>query len=377
MIGLVVGAFIVVFLGVSAALWFDRSMRQNRPLFTAENGSIFNGRAAGLQNQPITRPSFDFSEAAKRITPSVVYINTHRVAQSLFGDEFERPLSSGSGVIISTDGYILTNNHVVRDASRITVQLSDGVTYEAELIGRDPRSDIGLIKIEATGLEAAIKGDSQSLEVGDWVMAVGSPLGLTNSVSIGVVSSMARTIPLDDTVLVDAIQTDAAINEGNSGGALCSDTGELIGINTAIVSPNEGSIGLGFAIPIHRAEKIVEELRANGRVAYGWLGVESYWRYDGSLGDADFRQAVANEVGASNLPPDSGLLVRRVFPNTPGDQSGLGPLDVITKINGNEVRRGMDYTLQMIDKRPGEKVTLEVWSKGSTKNIELTLADQG
>lgn len=329
-----------------------------------------------VQN-PVGAPAFDFRAAAKEITPSVVKISTTAPVRRMFQEEVtEQPMGSGSGVIISQDGYILTNNHVVENASGISVQVSTGKVYPATLIGRDPRTDLALIKVGATGLKAAVVGDSKKLEVGEWVLAVGSPLGFENTVSVGVVSSVGRNLPTQGSLIVDAIQTDAAINRGNSGGALCNARGELIGINTAIVSPNEGSIGLGFSIPMHRARQVIEDIREFGRVRYGTMGVDVY-REDGVLMNPQARAEVAEAAGSETEPPSVGLLVMEVIPNGPAGRGGIRPWDVITKLDGKEIKTTVDFWRIMLEKRPGDKLAVDYWSRGATKSLNLTLAESG
>jgi S1-C subfamily serine protease len=369
---LTVGVFTLVFAGTLGAIQADRWIRQRneKPLLTTN----FDRPALTQVQNPVGAPAFDFRSAAKQVTPSVVKITTTARFRTMFRDEVvEQPSGSGSGVIISEDGYILTNNHVVEQAAGISVQVSSGKVYPAKLIGRDPRSDLALVKVEATGLKAAIVGDSKKLEVGEWVLAVGSPLGFENTVSVGVVSSLGRTLPTEGSLIVDAIQTDAAINRGNSGGALCNARGELIGINTAIVSPNEGSIGLGFSIPMHRAKQVIEDIRQFGHARYGTMGLEVY-REDGLLMDPQVRAEIAERVGSSTQPPSIGVVVRDVGAG-PASQAGLEQFDVITKLDGQEIKSTVDFWRIMLGKRPGDKVSVDYWTKGTAKSINLTLAD--
>jgi S1-C subfamily serine protease len=364
--------FVVVFVAVFAAFKFQRAMDLSRPLLTsASDSDSTKGVYAGFQDK-LPNPSADFSEAAKRIMESVVRIDTVVQVRSFFGAVQEQE-GGGSGVIISDDGYILTNSHVLENTSQITVQLHDGRAFPARVIGTDVRSDLALIKTEAKGLVPAVTGDSQNLSVGEWVMAVGSPLGFSSTLSVGVISSLGRNIPLERTLLLDTIQTDASINQGNSGGALCNAQGELIGINAAIVTLNEGSMGLAFAIPIHRAERIVEELRANGRVAYGGIGIKPYFFRTAGLASRRTRDLLQQEVGATSGPPSQGIVIETVYPNSAAQRAGIKPLDIITSIDDERIHQNMDYSRLMIDRRPGEKVKLSVWSVGQDREIELTL----
>lgn len=371
---LTAGIFTLVFAGTLGAIQADRWIRERneKPLLTA---SELNRPAMTPAQNSIATPAFDFRAAAKLITPSVVKINTTARFRQLFDRGYvEQDLGSGSGVIISDTGYILTNNHVVEQASGITVQDSTGKVHPAKLIGRDPRSDLALVKIEATGLTPAILGDSKKLEVGEWVMAVGSPLGFENTVSVGVVSSLGRNLPTEGSLIVDAIQTDAAINRGNSGGALCNAKGELIGINTAIVSNNEGSIGLGFSIPMHRARQVIEDIRQYGHARYGTMGVDLF-QDGGLLMNPQVRAEIAQEVGSSTEPPSNGLIVRRVLAGGPAAQAGLNTLDVITRLDGKDIKSTVEFWRIMLDKRPGDKIKLDYWSKGAAKSLTMTLAE--
>ena len=205
---------------------------------------------------------FDFSAAAKKASPSVVSVDQYRdVPRGLFSDEVTtRKTGTGSGVIISDSGYIVTNNHVVSGAKQVRVRLDDGRAYDAKVLGTDSRSDLAVIKVDAKNLHAIEIGSSKDVQVGQWVLAVGNPLGFDDTVSVGVVSSLRRNLAVGDQGMVDAIQTDAAINAGNSGGALCNSQGQLIGINAAIASTNGGSIGIGFAIPVDRVKTVVDDI---------------------------------------------------------------------------------------------------------------------
>ena len=317
----------------------------------------------------------DFRPAAKKIGPAVVSVDRLERIQRFFDSEVEiAPTGSGSGVIISPSGYILTNNHVVAGGTQWLVHLADGRAVNAKLIGTDPRSDIAVLKIDAPNLTPAELGDSKKLEVGEWVIACGNPLGYSNTLSVGVVSSLNRTLEAGGrTVLVDTIQTDAAINQGNSGGALANLSGQLVGINSAIASnTGGGSIGIGFAIPINRAKKVVDELLKYGRVRYGYLGAVVDTRV-GFLQRSDVNQALAREVGAT--PPKTGLLLQRVVPGSAVEKIGLKQLDILLAINGQPLREPLDLTRLLNDTKPGDKVQLKYWSAGSEKTAEVTLQD--
>lgn len=313
----------------------------------------------------------DFSEAASRIMPSVVAVDTVTQQQNWFGETVESG-GEGSGVIISEDGYVLTNNHVIERATVIQVHLSDGRSVDAKLVGRDPRSDLAVLKITAKDLQPARMGRSGSLKIGQWVIAVGNPLGYENTVSVGVVSSLDRTLPTQSSVIVNAIQTDAAINQGNSGGALANDQGELVGINTAIASPSGGSVGIGFAIPIDRAQRIVEDLIKFGRARYGYLGVNSQ-PTPGILNNARFRESYQSEMGVE--PPRKGVFITQVDPQGPAGQAGMKQYDILLSIDGKPMDDVLDFQKFMTDKSPGDQVKIEFWSKGQTRTATVTLID--
>lgn len=368
-----VGVFVLVFTGVMAALQVDRMISASRVskfMEPSREGTILQAQAPG------PRPAFDFTQAAKKLSPSVVSIDNFQRGRLMFGEEVVSKRGGGSGVIISKDGYILTNNHVVERADFLRVKLSDNRTIPATLVGRDPRTDLALLKITAGNLTPATMGDSKRLEIGQWVVALGSPLGYEQTLSVGVVSSLGRTLPTQGAVLVDTIQTDAAINQGNSGGALATATGELIGINTAIASMDGGSIGIGFAIPVHRAKSVVDDIIKFGRVRYGESGLRFGFR-DGALATPEARQELARVVGSNSLPPDKGLVVSRVGRGSAAEQAGLRRFDVVTTADGRRLESSIDFEVLLLNKRPGDKLTLSVWSAGTTRQATLTLSDSG
>lgn len=253
--------------------------------------------------------------------------------------------SLGSGFIISPDGYILTNEHVVAGAEKILVSLSDKQEYDAKVIGRDDKTDIALIKIENGGkpLPAVKLGNSDPLEIGDWVMAIGNPFGLGHTVTVGIVSAKARIIgagPYDN-----FIQTDAAINPGNSGGPLIDMKGQVIGINTAIVAAGQG---IGFAIPINMAKEILLELKSTGQVTRGWLGV----------GIQEVSPEIARAVGLKEV---KGAMVNMVYPGDPADKAGIKKGDIILAVNGQAIKSPFDLTHLIATLKPGSKITITVW----------------
>jgi serine protease Do len=275
----------------------------------------------------------------------------------------QRRVSSGSGFIITNDGYILTNNHVVEGATKIQVTLDTGERYEADVIGTDPMIDLGLIKIDPKGktLPTLPLGDSDSLKVGQWVMAIGNPFALERTVTVGVVSGKRRQVGIGTTVpgLANFIQTDAAINFGNSGGPLIDGQGRVVGISTAI-QRGEMAEGIGFAIPINEARKAAEELRAGGSVKRGYLGI------------------VMNNTGINDrarayykLPDNNGVIIAGV--KSPAAEAGLQKNDLIRKIDGNPVKDNQDLLAMIASRKPGETVKLEILRAGETMKVDVKL----
>ena len=268
----------------------------------------------------------------------------------------------GSGFIISEDGVIVTNNHVIEGADEITVILYDETEFTAELLGRDPKADIAVLKIEPLDkkLKSVNWGNSDSMRVGDWTIAIGNPLGLGGTVTAGILSAISRDIGSGP--YVKFLQTDASINRGNSGGPLFNINGEVIGINTAIVSQTGGSIGLGFAIPSNSANKIVNQLKEFGKTKRGWLGVQI--------------QPVTSDFAESlGLPDQQGAFVSNVDPKGPSKNAGLEPGDVILKFNDEEIIRMSDLPRVVAESDVGSTAILEVWRKNKKIIIEVILGE--
>lgn len=267
----------------------------------------------------------------------------------------------GSGFIINPDGLIVTNNHVVKDAHRITVTMDDGQTLPAKVVGADPRTDIALLKIDAQkALPYVELGDSAHAQPGEWVIAIGNPFGLSETVTAGIVSAVGRNIgagPYDQ-----FIQVDAPINEGNSGGPLLTQDGKVIGMDTAILSPNGGSIGIGFAIPSDLIKTIVADLQQSGHVTRGFIGVEA--------------QPVSPEMAkALNLPEQGGALVAAVQPNTPAQRGGLQPGDVIRSVNGQAVKNPRELAVDIASVQPGNQAHLDVVRDGHNQTVDLKVGE--
>jgi serine protease Do len=269
--------------------------------------------------------------------------------------------SLGSGFIIDKEGYILTNNHVVEKAGMIMVKLADEKEYQAKVVGRDPRTDLALIKISARGdLPVVRLGDSDALQVGDWVLAIGNPFGLGQTVTAGIVSAKGRVIgqgPYDD-----FIQTDAAINPGNSGGPLFNTKGEVVGINTAIFSQTGGSVGIGFAVPVNLAKGVVPELKAKGRVSRGWLGVSI----------APVTDEAAKEL---KLKDKKGALVMEVAERGPADRAGLRPGDVIVNFDGKKVAGAQELPRLVATVAIGKMVGIGLLREGRRLDLTVTIRE--
>lgn len=334
----------------------------------------------------LARPAPEsFAPLVKEVSPAVVFVQTERQAEAgnrprlpfpegspfeefleRFGNpnmpegQQQRPLRGvGSGFIVDDEGFIVTNHHVVENADDIEITLDDGRTFSAELIGTDPQTDLAVLKIDPQGdLPVLEFGDSDAIEVGDWVMAVGNPFGLGGSVTAGIVSARSRNInagPYDD-----FIQTDAAINRGNSGGPMFNLDGEVIGINTAIFSPSGGSIGIGFAIPSNLAQPIIAQLKDSGTVERGWLGVM-------------VQQVTPELAEAVGLERPRGALVANVVPRGPADEAGLEQGDVITSFAGAEIQEMRDLPRIVAGTEIGRGVEVEVWRNGSEERFQVEI----
>jgi Do/DeqQ family serine protease len=277
------------------------------------------------------------------------------------GQQGPTAMSSGSGVIISPDGYIVTNNHVINGASEIEVTLNNNKTYKAEVVGTDPKADIALIKVDAKGLDYIPFGNSNNVKLGEWVLAVGNPFNLTSTVTAGIISAKARDLNAGDGTPQSYIQTDAAINPGNSGGALVNINGELIGINTAITSQTGSYVGYGFAVPSNNARKIVEDIIEFGNVQQGILGIRG----------ADVSAPISQEFG---LNVSQGVYVSDVDLGSGAAISGIREGDVIRQIDNIEVRKMADLTGYINSKRPDDvvKVTIIRGEKERVVNVTLT-----
>jgi serine protease Do len=266
----------------------------------------------------------------------------------------------GSGFIIDPNGLIMTNAHVVKDASEVTVKLTDRREYRAKVLGADPKTDIAVIKIDAKNLPAVSLGNSGKLQVGEWVLAIGSPFGFENTVTAGVVSAKGRTLPTDSAV--PFIQTDVAVNPGNSGGPLFNTKGEVVGINSQIYSQSGGYQGVSFSIPIDLAVKVKDQIVAHGKVEHARLGVSVQ----------EVNQQLADSFG---LDRPAGALIANVEKGSPADRAGLQTGDVIRSINGQQIIASGDLSAAVSASQPGQKATLDVWRKGKPVTISATLGN--
>ena len=274
------------------------------------------------------------------------------------GDEEPQQRGVGSGFILSADGYVMTNAHVVDGADELLVTLTDKREFKAKVIGLDKRTDVAVVKIEASGLPAVKLGDVSRLKVGEWVMAIGSPFGLENSVTAGIVSAKAR----DTGDYLPFIQTDVAINPGNSGGPLINMRGEVVGINSQIYSRSGGFMGISFAIPIDEASRVADQLRAGGRVIRGRIGVTI----------APVTKEVAESIG---LGRPAGALVRGAESGGPADKAGIEAGDIITKVDGKVIEKSGDLPRLVGAAKPGSKTVLQVFRRGAYKDVAVTVAE--
>jgi serine protease Do len=347
--------------------------------------------AQGEDAAPPGRPLADFSAVVKQAAPAVVYLSVEKTVKAplrnrqleemlddpflrrFFGEQLEEQFrrapqkppkqeGSGSGFIISEDGLILTNNHVVEEADKIIVKLADKREFKASVVGTDPQSDVALIKIDGKNLPALPLGDSNLLEVGEWVIAIGSPFDFRQSVTVGVVSAKGRS-GMGISEYENFIQTDAAINPGNSGGPLLNSRGQAVGINTAIFSPTGSYMGIGFAIPINMAKSIEEQLRSGGKVVRGWLGL--------------IIQDVNDELAKSfELEKAEGILVSEVTPGSPAEKAGLKQGDVVLSLNGALLSDVADLRNRIASTKPGSTAALEIIREGRKEQVQVEIAEQ-
>ena len=364
--------------GAGAGYWASRE---------AANQSSVPGANAPGAKAPVSLASYsgqtssqgiapvDFTQAAERSVEAVVHVKTKYYRQQQYVDPFyqfffgrpqqsQQPsaMASGSGVILSNDGYIVTNNHVIEDANEIEVVLNDKRTFTAKLIGTDPNTDLALLKIEATALPTIEIGNSDDLRVGEWVLAVGNPFNLTSTVTAGIVSAKARSINIlnSDMKIGSFIQTDAAVNPGNSGGALVNTRGELVGINTAIASQTGSYAGYAFAIPTAIMQKVVADLRQFGTVQRALLGIRML----------DITQQVKDQLSLESM---EGVYVGEVISGSAADKAGMKAGDVIVQVDGRPINASSQLQEQIGRKNPGDQITILVRRGQRSLTLQVTL----
>jgi len=362
--------------------WISREPATVRP--AAGSAAPASSPVAGTSirqipvDEPVTRVNAlgSYAEAAMRAMPSVVNVYTAKqiarggaddsIERQFFGESASAEPQSvarlGSGVIVTADGYVLTNNHVVQAADEIAVALSDGRRVDARLVGSDPETDLAVLKIDLPELPVMIFGRSETLKVGDVVLAIGNPFNVGQTVTMGIVSALGRT-NLGINTFENFIQTDAAINEGNSGGALVDSNGHLVGINTAIFSRTGGSIGIGFAIPTSIVTQVMDQIVQNGRVKRGYFGIELY-------------DITPELVDALRLKRKEGVVVRGVLRNGPAGNGGMEPGDVIVSINGVNVSERRVMLNQIAQLEPGATATVHVLRDAKEMNLKIRVGER-
>jgi len=358
----------------------NRQRQQNFRLATSSDAPTNNSSTAPA---PASAPGVSYADVVTKVAPAVVTIHSSmRVRQPqqfpfmddpffrrFFGERTQQapPVEQtrqalGSGVIVSKDGYIVTNHHVIDGAEQISVDLNDGRSMEAKVIGSDPPSDLAVLKVNANNLPTLTLGDSDRARIGDVVLAIGNPLGVGQTVTMGIISAKGRQTGLSNGSFEDFLQTDAPINQGNSGGALVSTNSELIGINSQILSPSGGSIGLGFAIPSNMARTVMEQLINNGKVRRGQLGIIVL----------KIPSEEASKLGVTQGP---GVVVYQVQSGSAADRAGLKQGDVITALNGTTITDPNTFRNMIAGNAPGTEVTLTMKRDGSERQVRATLGE--
>lgn len=357
---------VALFAGAFTLIGYKYFVEENEVAFIQQNEKPAIINASYSTTVPT---ELDFTEAAEKTIHAVVHVKNTTMArqnnsiQNYFfgGGQPRTMIGTGSGVIISADGYIITNNHVIENSSQLEVTLNNNKTYTAELIGTDPATDIALIKIDADEDLAYIPfGDSNNLKIGEWVLAVGNPFNLTSTVTAGIVSAKSRDLNEMDGKSQSFIQTDAAVNRGNSGGALVNTRGELVGINTAITSETGSYVGYSFAVPSNNAQKVVEDIMEYGNVQRGILGITG-----GSL-----NTNIANQLG---IDETEGVYVDRVETGSGADKGGIEKGDIIKNIDGQKIGKFSDLVGYLGSKHPNDTVQVTLLRNGSEKTVPVTL----
>jgi Do/DeqQ family serine protease len=366
--------------------WTTACNRQNGPLRYASTTSDSAASNPPLNVAPpstTAAPGISYADVVSRASPAVITIHSTMQVRApeqfpfmddpmfreFFGERGRPPQQAprrreglGSGVIVTQDGYILTNHHVIDGAEQIKVNLNDNRTLDARLVGSDPPSDLALLKVEATNLPVLTLGDSDRTRVGDVVLAIGNPMGIGQTVTMGIISAKGRTTGLSAGNFEDFLQTDAPINQGNSGGALVSTNSELIGINSQILSQSGGSIGIGFAIPSNMARTVMESLARSGKVRRGQLGIV-------------VAPITADRVEKLNLRDQNGVFVARVPAGGAAERAGVQPNDVIIRFNGTQVNDPNTFRNLVAGTAPGTDVTLTIVRDGREQQINARLGE--
>jgi Do/DeqQ family serine protease len=364
---------------------FGGCNRQNagyRLASTSDTPGNNNAPNNGAPGNSTTAPMVSFADVVSRVAPAVVTIHSQlrvRAPQQypfmddpffrqFFGDRGMQPPAEqkknalGSGVIVKSDGYILTNHHVIDGADQIKIDLNDNRTLDAKVVGSDSPSDLALLKVNASNLPVLSLGDSNRVRVGDVVLAIGNPLGIGQTVTMGIISAKGRQTGLSNGSFEDFLQTDAPINQGNSGGALVNINSELVGINSQILSPSGGSIGIGFAIPSNMARTVMDQLTKSGKVRRGQLGI--------------YVQKITSDIAASSgVKEGKGLLVAQVQAGGAAERAGIRKGDVITSLNGVEVNDPNTFRNQVASTAPGTEVTLTILRGGKEQQVRATLGE--
>jgi Do/DeqQ family serine protease len=319
-------------------------------------------------------PATSYAAAVARSAPAVVNINTQRVVtervlppqlEQLFGPRYRPRIerSLGSGVVLDSDGHIVTNNHVVPEAAEISVQISDGRIAPAKVLGRDPDTDLAMLKVDLPDLPTMTLGRSDTLRPGDVVLAIGNPVGLSQTVTQGIVSATGRGLYGMVADFENFIQTDAAINAGNSGGALVNTAGELVGINTAVLARTAGIEGISFAIPVDLVRGVTQQILRNGRVIRGWIGVET----------EDLSPQLSQALGVKD---GSGVLVAAVRPDSPAERAGLRRFDVITYMDEEQIQNSVQARAHVARMLPGKKVQVQAVRRGQGFDLSIPISER-
>jgi serine protease Do len=376
------GGLLMAFIGASVALFAYTKIVERPVVYVSKDTSgveLPDARAYLTSMQMQQAGQVDFTYAAEQTVHAVVHVHTkttieggqadNPIMEFFYGDRYsgrERKVEGyGSGVIISGDGYIITNNHVIENAETVEVTLNDKRTFAAKIIGRDPGSDIALLKIKADNLPSIKYGDSEALKLGEWVLAVGNPFNLTSTVTAGIVSAKGRSISFPDGSykIESFIQTDAALNMGNSGGALVNTKGLLVGITSAIISPNGAYAGNSFAIPVTIVKKVIDDLKEYGQVQRALIGV-------------NIKDVESEDADKQNLKEVKGILITKVQEDGSAEEAKMKANDVIIKFDGQNVSTVSELQEQVGKHRPGDKVTVTYIRDGNESTVPLVLKNE-